>query len=261
MKSTAYFACSSIPVPMERIFTSKIISCGATPASSVSNLYALEQIAIFLSYVVAWPSSSNAITTIAAPSDFMTRAFRTNSSGPSFRLMEFTMHLPCVFLRPARMVSQCDESIISAAFATAGSFEMYRTKRSISLALSSMASSMFMSMTVAPSSICFAAICNASSYLPSAMRRANFLEPATFVLSPTLVKLFSFTSTVTASSPLTVNGFAETIVMGRGLMPLTADAIALMWSGVVPQQPPTMFTRPLDAISLTCCAISSGVWS
>ena len=48
--------------------------------------------------------------------------------------------------------------IISAAFATAGSLEMYLTKRSISLVLSSIASSMLMSMMVAPSSICFAAI-------------------------------------------------------------------------------------------------------
>ncbi len=48
--------------------------------------------------------------------------------------------------------------LISAAFATAGSAAMQRTNLSISTALSSIASSIFMSMSEAPSSICFAAI-------------------------------------------------------------------------------------------------------
>ena len=106
MKSMAYFACSSMPVPMDNMFTSNMISSGATPAFSVSSLYALEHISILRSYVVAWPSSSNAITTIAAPNDFIALAFSTKASSPSFRLMEFTMHFPCAFFRPARMVSQ-----------------------------------------------------------------------------------------------------------------------------------------------------------
>ena len=198
---------------------------------------------------------------MAAPSDLIALALRTNSSGPSLRLIEFTIHLPCAFLRPARMVSQCEESIINAALATAGSFEMQRTNRSISFVLSSMASSMLMSMMVAPSSICFAAICSASSYLPSAISLANFLEPATLVLSPTLVKLLLTTSTVTASSPLTVSRLGALSVISRGDIPLIAAAMALIWSGVVPQHPPTMLTRPFDAISLTCCPISSGLWS
>ena len=199
----AYLAWSSIPVPMDRMLTSNIMSSGLTPASSVRRRYALSQISIFLSKVVAWPCSSKAITTMAAPRDLIALAFSTKASGPSFRLMELTMHFPCAFLRPARIVSQCDESIIRAAFATAGSFEMYLTKRSISRVLSSIASSMLMSMIVAPSSICFAAIWRPSSYLPSEIRRANLREPATFVLSPTFVKLFRSTSTSTASNPLT----------------------------------------------------------
>ena len=96
--------------------------------------------------------------TIAAPNEFIALAFSTNASSPSLRLMEFTIHLPWAFFRPARIVSQCDESIMRAAFATAGSLEMYLTKRAISFVLSSIASSMFMSMMDAPSSICFAAI-------------------------------------------------------------------------------------------------------
>ena len=163
IKSVAYLACSSIPVPMDNMFTSNIMSSGDTPTFSVSSLYALEHISILRSYVVACPSSSKAITTIAAPNDFIVLAFSMNFSSPSLRLMELTIHLPCAFFRPARIVSQWDESIIRAAFATAGSFEMYLTKRSISRVLSSIASSMFMSIIDAPSSICFAAICSPDS--------------------------------------------------------------------------------------------------
>ena len=145
-----------------------------------------------------------------------------------------------------------------------------------------MASSMLISIIEAPSSICLAAICNASSYLPSEISLANFLDPATLVLSPTLVKLFLRTSIVTASRPLTfrtlsgkpavfpddhgffagLSGFWTVFPdKVRGLRGLTASAMAFMWAGVVPQQPPTMLTRPRTAISLTCAAISSGLWS
>ena len=44
----------------------------------------------------------------------------------------------------------------------------------------------------------------------------------------------------------------------RGGMPATASAIALMCAGVVPQQPPTMFTIPLCAHSRSCVLITSG---
>ena len=245
MKSTAYLECSSIPVPMDRILTSKMMSSGLTPALSVSRRYALSQMDILRSNVVAWPSSSNAMTTIAAPYDFMTLALRTNSSSPSLRLMELTMHLPWAFRRPAIIVSQCEESIIRAALAVDGSLDIYLTNFSISLVLSSMASSMLMSMTEAPSSICLAAMDRASSYFPSEIRRANLRDPATFVLSPTLVKLFSLRSMVTASSPLTFKGLWSFCPgIWRGVIPATALAMALIWPGVVPQHPPTMFTIP-----------------
>ena len=252
MKSIAYLACSSIPVPIESMFTSNIMSSGATPAFSVSSLYALSQISIFRSYVVACPFSSKAITTIAPPSDLMAFALLTNASSPSFRLIELTMHLPCAFLSPAMIVSQWEESIIRAAFAVEGSLEMCRTNFSISLALCSIASSMLMSMTVAPSSICLAAICSASSYLPSLMSLANFLEPATFVLSPMLVKFEFCTSIVTVSSPLTFRTCdGSSGAMLRGVMPATAFAMAFICSGVVPQHPPVMLMSPLAAIVLT----------
>ena len=133
------------------------MSSGLIPAFSVSNVQALRQISIFLSYVVAWPSSSNAITTIAAPSLRISLALVRNASSPSLRLMELTIDLPWAFSRPASMVSQCDESIIRAAFATAGSPEICLTNFSMQSRLSSIASSILMSMMPAPSSICFAA--------------------------------------------------------------------------------------------------------
>src|SRR5690606_12322418 len=49
--------------------------------------------------------------------------------------------------------------------------------------------------------------------------------------------------------------------ISRGATPSTAAAIARMWSGVVPQQPPTMLTRPARAHSPICAAVCSGVSS
>src|SRR3546814_6273747 len=47
----------------------------------------------------------------------------------------------------------------------------------------------------------------------------------------------------------------------RGATPSTASAIARMWSGVVPQQPPTKLSRPDSANSFSVADISSGVSS
>ena len=47
----------------------------------------------------------------------------------------------------------------------------------------------------------------------------------------------------------------------RGGRPCTAAAIAAMCAGVVPQQPPTRFNRPLSANSRSTAAMSSGVSS
>src|SRR5207237_1187414 len=47
----------------------------------------------------------------------------------------------------------------------------------------------------------------------------------------------------------------------RGGTPSTAAAMALIWSGVVPQQPPTILTRPARANSPSIPAIASGLSS
>ena len=44
----------------------------------------------------------------------------------------------------------------------------------------------------------------------------------------------------------------------RGVAPATASATAATWSGVVPQQPPTMLTSPAWANSPTTAAVSEG---
>ena len=47
----------------------------------------------------------------------------------------------------------------------------------------------------------------------------------------------------------------------RGAKPSTDSRIARMCAGVVPQQPPTMFRKPLWANSASTSAMSSGVSS
>src|SRR5947208_94467 len=118
------------------------------------------------------------------------------------------------------------------------------------------------------------------------MSWANFGEPATLVRSPMLRKLTEafpgsaavpaaswsvwenagetpalpgvLPRNVSASNPLNriAGSTAGTV---RGGKPLTASAIALIWGGVVPQQPPTMLSQPFCAHSRSCGASVSGV--
>ena len=185
----------------------------------------------------------------------MVRALRRNSASPSLSEMELTMHLPWAFLRPSSMVSQCEESIIMAAFAMAGSPAMWRRNTRIFSAGSTIGSSILMSMTDAPPSIWAAAMASASSYLFSEMSRANLREPATLVRSPMLVKL-RLRSIRTGSKPLTVN--VSLVSKLRGVRPFTASATARMCAGVVPQHPPAMFSWPRSASFLITPAIEEG---
>ena len=67
MKATPYPLCSSMPVATAKMFGSNTMSSGGKPAFSVKSLYARAQIATLRSKVSAWPCSSKAITTTAAP--------------------------------------------------------------------------------------------------------------------------------------------------------------------------------------------------
>ena len=76
------------------------------------------------------------------------------------------------------------------------------------------------------------------------------------VRSPTLTNRVS-SVTVTGSRPESRS--AGVVAAGvRGVVPSTTPAIAAMWAGVVPQQPPTRFTKPLSANSPRTAAVSSG---
>ena len=91
------------------------------------------------------------------------------------------------------------------------------------------------------------------------MSLAKRAEPATLVLSPTLTNPVSG-AMVRGSRPLSRQCFS---IFGtlRGATEATASTMAAMWAGVVPQQPPTMFTRPLSANSPSWPAMYSGVSS
>ena len=84
-------------------------------------------------------------------------------------------------------------------------------------------------------------------------------EPVMLVRSPTLTKRLS-SSIVNGSRP--ERRIAEGTVAGRrGGCWTTASAIAEMCAGVVPQQPPTMLTKPASANSPTTAAVSAAASS
>lgn len=139
-----------MPVATVRTFASKIMSRGSKPAFSTSSLYARWQTEILSESVEACPRSSNAITTAAAPNFIISRACERNFSSPSFRLIELTTHLPCEHFKPAKTVSQFDESIISGTRAISGSEPMRLRNFDMHAGESSMPSSKLMSMRFAP---------------------------------------------------------------------------------------------------------------
>ncbi len=145
----------------------------------------------FSSISTAWPCSSNAITTTAVPYQRHNLARRRNSASPSLRLIELTIGLPCIALRPASMTDHLLLSTITGTAATSCSPAMSRRYLVMTASPSSRASSMLMSMMFAPPSTCERAISTASSYFSSLTSRANLREPVTFVRSPIMRKLLS----------------------------------------------------------------------
>jgi hypothetical protein len=90
-----------------------------------------------------------------------------------------------------------------------------------------MPSSKFISNICAPFSTCSLAICSASSYLLSLIRRKNFLDPATLHRSPILTKFVSFL-TLNGSKPHKTSESSFTFDGGiRGGRFFTFSAIAL----------------------------------
>ncbi len=180
-------------------------------------------------------------------------------SSPSFRLRLLTIALPCTHSRPASITSNLLESIMIGTRLTAGSAAIRLRKRRISSVDSSSPSSMLTSITCAPPSTCSRATATIASPSPARTSRAKAAEPVTFVRSPTLQKPLS-AEIATASRPETRSRGTRSGAT-RGATPRTASAIARMCAGVLPQQPPTMFSSPSDAQAATCSAISAASMS
>ena len=194
------------------------------------------------------------------------------------------MGFPCTHFSPASMTDHFELSIITGTRAISGSVATRLRKRVIVSSESSRASSMLTSMMLAPPRTWSRATSAAVARSPDLTRRANRADPVTLVRSPTIRNVPS-SRTVRVSSPLnrlapllpagtgrggvpptaasvpTTRLPARSAEAGRGGVPSTARAMAAMCSGVVPQQPPRMFTRPLAANSPSSPAVSSGVSS
>ena len=138
----------------------------------------------------------------------MSAAWRLNSASPSFRLIEFTIPLPCKQRNPASITLHLELSIITGTRAMSGSLAIRLRNFTIAAWLSSMASSMFTSTTCAPFSTCWRATASASSYWPFRIMRANAFEPVTLVRSPILMNRLSSPMT-SGSRPASVSGREE----------------------------------------------------
>ena len=137
----------------------------------------------------AWPFSSKAITITAAPKRLISLACAIKLASPSLREIELTIPFPCKHLRPARMISHLEESIMIGMRAISGSAAKRLRKRTIAALPSIMPSSMLMSRTCAPPSTCSRATAKAASKSPSLIMRKKAREPVTLVRSPIFTKL------------------------------------------------------------------------
>ena len=94
----------------------------------------------------AWPASSNAITTTAAPYLFTKLACFIKISSPSFKEIELTIGLPCMHLRADSIISHLLESIITGTFEISGSPAIKFKNLIIAASESSIPSSILISM-------------------------------------------------------------------------------------------------------------------
>mmetsp|Transcript_17228 Transcript_17228/g.61210 ORF Transcript_17228/g.61210 Transcript_17228/m.61210 type:complete len:223 (-) Transcript_17228:1346-2014(-) len=215
--------------------------------------------------VAAWPCSSNAITTTAAPCFRSLVACSMKSASPTLSEMLLQIGLPWHHFRPASTISNLDESIMNGTLATSGSVTAILTNFCIAEMPSIMPSSTLMSKMCAPFSIWALAMSMASANLPCWIRRLNFFEPEMLQRSPTLMKgsphLLYAPSATKSSRPESHMRGGPFIGSPRGGRSLTASWIAATCGGVEPQQPPIMFTQPLSAKTTFSRAMSAGVSS
>ncbi len=130
----------------------------------------------------------------------------------------------------------------------------------IAFSESSRSASMFTSITFAPLRTCSSATSTPLWKSPDSIRRRNLAEPVMLVRSPTITKPVSGVIR-NGSRPLSVVYRSSNVGTRAGRRRRTVSAIIRMCSGVVPQQPPTMFTRPAPANSPSRPLVVSGVSS
>ncbi|SFV85177.1 hypothetical protein MNB_SUP05-9-495 [hydrothermal vent metagenome] len=148
------------------------------------------------------------------------------------------------------MISHLDESTISGTLEISGSEAIRFINRTMAALPSNMPSSMLMSTTCAPSSTCVRQISSASSYSSLRIKRLNLAEPVTLARSPTLINNDSSPILKASKPDRRHSGLISGICLGGS--PSIASAMALIWSGVEPQQPPKILTKPDSAHSPTC---------
>ena len=130
-------------------------------------------------------------------------------------------------------------------------------KRVIDAGPSSKPASKLTSIMPAPASTCCLAILSADLKSPASISSRNFLEPATLLRSPMLTNELAPPTRFKGSNPAKRSA-AGGCGLVRGGYFATRWRIAAMCAGVVPQQPPTMFTKPSRAKLSKIRAVSSG---
>ena len=170
------------------------------------------------------------------------------ASSPSLRLIELTMPLPWRHLRPASRTLQFELSTMIGSRATSGSVATRLRKVVIACSPSSRSASMLTSRRFAPPRTC-------SSATSTRLLEVARLDQAAEARRAGDVRALADHDEVRVGRDRERLEAAEARrrVVGsgtrRGGTPSTAAAIARTCSGVVPQQPPTMFTSPSRAKS------------
>ena len=162
------------------------------------------------------------------------------------------MALPCERSSAARITSGSVESIISGTLTLRTTW----SRNAVTSASSSRSgSARHTSTTWAPPRTCRRPTSAASSNAPAAINRLNRREPMTFVRSPTSSGRLS-SSITSGSSPDT----ALPACRGgrRGVLPSSIRSSRRMCAGVVPQQPPSMFSQPWSTKRSSLAASDSG---
>ena len=119
---------------------------------------------------------------------------------------------------------------------------------------------MLTSSMLAPLRTWSSATSTAASKSPDSIKRRNFALPVTFWRSPIITNPVSV-RIWNGSRPLNVGTRSSKVGISRRATSLTAAAIIAVCSGVVPQQPPTRFTRPARANSSSSELVVSGASS